>query len=161
MFDYDINTNKCVLIDLENHDDYVKLIDALQRNAKYVVIVQIHGKFDKNDIHIQRAKQTMTLLEKSKVSRYFSTLGGESVKYVFKREDNRADFFKYLKGYNTFFDDDKLPPKTKDIYQQYLKRGFGIDDIGFLDVNKRVLFFTVTHEHMACIDNRFLEKVFN
>ena len=160
MFTYDTNTNNCVLVDIENHDDYISLINALQQRTKYVVIVQIHGIVDKNDKHLLKAKQSMRLTEKSIVTRFFSTWGGESVKYVFERDDNRADFFKYLKEFNTFFDDDDLPKVKEKNYPQKLKRNFGIDDIGFLDTNKKVLFFTVTHEHMACIDKGFLNKCF-
>ena len=160
MFTYDTNTNNCVLVDIENHADYIALINALQQCTKYVVIVQVHGIVDENDKHILKAKQTMHTIEKSVVTRFFSTLGGESVKYVFEREDSRADFFKYLKGYNTFFDDDDLPEVEEKYYPPYLKQNFGIDDIGFLDSNKKILFFTVTHEHMACMDKDFLNKCF-
>ncbi|MBE6836207.1 MAG: hypothetical protein E7515_08185 [Ruminococcaceae bacterium] len=164
MFNFDLNVKNCNLFEYNGHEDYLVLIDALQKCSEYVVIVQVHGEIDENDKHILKAKQSMELIEKRSVTEHCGTktLGEANEKYVFKRIDGNADFFKYLKGYNSFFDSDKLPKiKGNRNYQPFIKQNFGIDDICFLDENKKVLFFTVTHEHMSFIDNDFLNRVFH
>ena len=161
VFEYDLYTQRCIDIDIENHKAYADLIDVLQQHSKYIVLVQIERPFDKNDKHIKMASQSMNLIDEGIVTRYFSTIGGESAKYVFEKKDMNTEFFEYLKSYNTFFDKYKLPSKKDEFYRPHLKRNFGLDDIGFLDVNKRVLFYTVTHEYMSCIDEKLYMRYFN
>ncbi len=164
MSDYDNNTLNCERIIMDNHDDYVKLINTLQKDTKYVVIVQYQGWIDEKEKHILKARQSMKLVEKSKVFSFLGTTtrGDPSVKYVFERKDDDADFFKYLKSYNTFFDSDELPESKNDgSHEQYLRRNFGIDDFGFLDKDKKVLFHTVTHEHYTFMDRDYFKKVFS
>ncbi len=143
-FEYDLDCKNCNWIDIENHDDYLMLLQVLKKKAKYVVIVQYDEQKEK-DKHIIQAKKTLELIEKGYATAYFSTITAApgNMKYVFKRPQNESDFFDYLKNFNTFFD----------------RKKFGIDDIGFLNGKMKVLAYTVTHEEMIGIDKDFWEMI--
>ena len=143
-FEYDLDCKNCNWIDIENHDDYLMLLQVLKKKAKYVVIVQYDEQKEK-DKHIIQAKKTLELIEKGYATAYFSTITAApgNMKYVFKRPQNESDFFDYLKSFNTFFD----------------RKKFGIDDIGFLNGRMKVLAYTVTHEGLTGIDKDFWEMI--
>lgn len=140
-FKYDLDYRNCKWIDIENHDDYLKLLQALKKKAKYIVIIQ----YEEPSRHIIQANKTLKLIEKGYTTAYFSTVTGRpgQMKYVFKRPENESEFFEYLKGFDTFFDRDK----------------FGIDDIGFLNGRMKVLAYTITHEGLTGIDKDFWEMI--
>lgn len=140
-FEYDLSFQNCKWIDIENHDDYLKLLQALKKKAKYIVIIQ----YEEPSRHIIQANKTLKLIEKGYTTAYFSTVTGRpgKMKYVFKRPENESEFFEYLKGFDTFFDRDK----------------FGIDDIGFLNGRMKVLAYTITHEGLTGIDKDFWEMI--
>ena len=140
-FEYDLDYRNCKWIEIENHDDYLKLLQALKKKAKYIVIIQ----YEEPSRHIIQANKTLKLIEKGYTTAYFSTVTGRPgiMKYVFKRPENESEFFEYLKGFDTFFDRDK----------------FGIDDIGFLNGRMKVLAYTVTHEGLTGIDKDFWEMI--
>jgi hypothetical protein len=140
-FEYDLDYRNCKWIDIENHDDYLKLLQALKKKAKYIVIIQ----YEEPSRHIIQANKTLKLIEKGYTTAYFSTVTSRPgmMKYVFKRPENESEFFEYLKGFDTFFDRDK----------------FGIDDIGFLNGRMKVLAYTITHEGLTGIDKDFWEMI--
>ncbi len=140
-FEYDLSFQNCKWIDIENHDDYLKLLQALKKKAKYIVIIQ----YEEPSRHIIQANKTLKLIEEGYTTAYFSTVTGcpGKMKYVFKRPENESEFFEYLKGFDTFFDRDK----------------FGIDDIGFLNGRMKVLAYTITHEGLTGIDKDFWEMI--
>lgn len=143
-FEYDLDCKNSNWIDIENHDDYLMLLQALKKKAKYVVIVQYDEQKEK-DKHIIQAKKTLELIEKGYATAYFSTITAApgNMKYVFKRPQNESEFFDYLKSFDTFFD----------------RKKFGIDDIGFLNGRMKVLAYTVTHEGLTGIDKDFWEMI--
>ena len=141
-FEYDMDYRNYEWIDIENHNDYLRLIQALKKKAKYIVIV----KYDEyNDEHIIQAKKSLELIEKRRVTAYFSTVTGPPgyPEYIFKRPPNETEFFEYLKGFDTFFD----------------RKKFGIDDIGFLNGRMKVLAYTVTHEGLTGINKDFWKMI--
>ncbi|MBR4726269.1 MAG: hypothetical protein IK080_00085 [Clostridia bacterium] len=139
-FEYDLNYQNCTWTEIENHDDYLMLLQALKKKAKYVVIIQYDNQ-EETDEHIIQARKTLKLIEKGYATAYFSTVTGApgKMKYVFKRPENESEFFDYLKKFDTFFD----------------RKKFGIDDIGFLNGRMKVLAYTVTHEGLTGIDKDF------
>ena len=143
-FEYDLDCKNCNWIDIENHDDYLMLLQVLKKKAKYVVIIQYDEQKEK-DKHIIQAKKTLELIEKGYATAYFSTITAApgNMKYVFKRPQNESEFFDYLKSFDTFFD----------------RKKFGIDDIGFLNGRMKVLAYTVTHEGLTGIDKDFWEMI--
>ncbi|MBQ6264373.1 MAG: hypothetical protein IJK60_02885 [Clostridia bacterium] len=144
LFEYDLNYQNCEWVEIENHDDYLKLLKALKKKTKYIVIIQIDEKNDK-DKHIIQANKSLELAENGFTTAYFSTITSlpGKMKYVFKRPENESEFFDYLEKFNTFFD----------------RKKFGIDDIGFLNNRMKVLAYTITHEELTGVDKDFWQMI--
>ena len=62
-FEYDLNCQNCIWTEIENHDDYLMLLQALKKKAKYVVIIQYDNQ-EETDEHIIQARKTLKLIEK-------------------------------------------------------------------------------------------------
>lgn len=127
---------------LNTHEEYVKILNRIEKQCKYIEVVVIDGR--KSNELIDNFKEYIT--EYSKVSKWWGTeIKGKNNLYKIKASKN---LFDYLKTYETFCK-----------YYEYgsneesFKRGdysettdFGIDDIAFYDNNNDCILCTTTHE---------------
>lgn len=136
---------KIILINLTSHEQYLDILKKLKSKTAYIVLVQIDGE-DKNDLNLVKALKHMELIGKKKVNEWLGTRtsGLRAVRYIFKSDER---YFKYLSNFDSFF----FNTTDKWGCDAVEKTDFGFDDIAFLDKNKQVLFFTITHEGCAAI----------
>ncbi len=143
---------------LRTHEQYIDLLQKLKRKTAYIILVQIDGE-DKEDQNLQTALSCMQLLEQKKTGHWLGTITKRkrAVSYLFRADQQ---YFTYLESLSSFFyfGEDQYGCDKVDTTE------FGLDDIAFLDADKKVLFFTTTHEGYANISpkietNRFRQKV--
>ena len=136
---------KTILINLTSHEQYLDILKKLRSKTAYIVLVQIDGE-DKNDLNLVKALKQMELISKKNVSEWLGTKTRSTrpVQYVFKSDDR---YFKYLSDFDSFF----FNTTDKRGCDTVQKTDFGFDDIAFLDKNKQVLFYTITHEGCTAI----------
>lgn len=131
---------------IQGHEQFVELLFKLRKLTKYITIVQLDRE-NKNDPLILKAKEKMVLLEKYKAQEWYGTLrlGGYGVVYDFDVKDK--SFFEDLMEYESFY----IPAVDSEGSYRPIETDFGIDDIAFLDKDKRPLFYTTTHEGFSMI----------
>ena len=133
------------LLKLTGHAQHIALLAALAKKTAYITIVQICGP-DAEDLIVSKASAVMELLEQKPVRRWLGTVtrGKPAQQYTYRAE---KAFFAYLRTFEAFFVNEtdswgcERPRKTD----------FGLDDIAFLDHDRRPLFYTTTHEGYACL----------
>ena len=136
----------CAELKLTSHDQYLKLLKLLEREATIIEIVQINGD-DQNDPIIKAAQPY--IIRKQNVNQWLGTLrkGAGVPKYTLRAE---KPFFGFLQRYEGVF------------FNEMDKRGcdtvretdFGQDDIAFFNRKGEPLFYTTTHEGYAAIGVR-------
>lgn len=133
---------------LNNHEQYLKILNLIRKETKKIIIVQIDGKDDADPV-VNTAKKMMTVEKTEVVSEWFSTIapGRKAVQYTFLK---RREFFDYLSSFESFFIVSSTNPYT------VIDTDFGFDDIAFFDSNGDLLFYTTTHEGFASLNNRYL-----
>lgn len=130
-------------ITLTDHEQFLRLLSALEKETASLEIVQICGE-DANEPLIKAA--IPFLLKKENVNKWHGTKrGGKGVPKYTIRADKA--FFKHLRKYEHFF---------KNSHDEYgcdmvIETDFGQDDIAFLNKSGEPLFFTTTHEGYATI----------
>ena len=133
---------------LNNHKDYLKILNILEKKSDFIGIVgehEITKKF-KNDIIKTEESSSWWSEETSCV---------ENIYYI----KASSELFNFLRKYETFcktivykniFNYETLQAETTD---------FGVNDIAFFDRNDNILLATVTHEgfiHVAdVVDKEF------
>ena len=136
-------------ITLTDHDQFLRLLSALEKETASLEIVQICGE-DANEPLIKAA--IPFLLKKENVNKWHGTKrGGKGVPKYTIRADKA--FFKHLRKYEHFF---------KNSHDEYgcdmvIETDFGQDDIAFLNKSGEPLFFTTTHEGYATIAAELLK----
>lgn len=141
--------NKCVPVWIENHRQYLEILDRVRKDTALIVLVQIDGA-DEEDPIVKTAKQMMLLEKQETVDHWLGTIapGRGAARYVFRKH---RSFFGYLATFESFFlvkSIDPLVVETTD---------FGMDDIAFLDQNGELLFYTTTHEGYANLHCKYVE----
>ncbi len=136
-------------ITLTDHEQFLRLLSALEKETASLEIVQICGE-DANEPLIKAA--IPFLLKKENVNKWHGTKrGGKGVPKYTIRADKA--FFKHLRKYEHFF---------KNSHDEYgcdmvIETDFGQDDIAFLNKSGEPLFFTTTHEGYATIAAELLK----
>lgn len=136
-------------ITLTDHEQFLRLLSALEKETASLEIVQICGE-DANEPLIKAA--IPFLLKKENVNKWHGTRsGGKGVPKYTIRADKA--FFKHLRKYEHFF---------KNSYDEYgcdmvTETDFGQYDIAFLNKSGEPLFFTTTHEGYATIAAELLK----
>ena len=124
---------------LNNHEDYLKIIDVLEDKSDYIELVyenDIVYKFKKDIIHKEHT--TSWFSEESYP-------GGNLYRIKASKE-----LFEYLRTFETFckcFIDENTG-----VYLSVEETDFGISDIAFYDKDGKSLLETVTHEGEIFID---------
>lgn len=135
-------------IDLTDHQQFLRLLSALEKETAVIEIVRINGD-DTNTPLIKAALPY--LIKKETVNKWHGTRrGGSGVPKLTVRADKAL--FAHLRKYDHFF------KNTRDEYgcDAVIETNFGQDDIAFLNKNGDPLFFTTTHEGYASISRELL-----
>lgn len=135
-------------ITLTDHEQFLRLLSALEKETAALEIVQICGE-DADEPLIKAAKPF--LLKKESVNKWHGTRqGGKGVPKYTIRADKA--FFRHLRKYEHFF------KNSVDEHgcDKVIETDFGQDDIAFLNKDGEPLFFTTTHEGYATIAREFL-----
>lgn len=121
---------------LNKHEDYIKILNALELKSKYIEIVLIDEKKTNDLIESFRDSIILTKI----VSKWWGTETRAKNKLI--RLEASKELFKYLAQFETFckyyvFHD-------KGDYSEITN--FGVDDIAFYDKKDIPLLYTTTHE---------------
>lgn len=128
---------------LTDHQQYLRLLSALEKETVTIEIVRICDVRAETPF-IKCAKRF--LIKEETVNKWHGTRrGGSGVPKLTVRADKA--FFAHLRRYEHFF------VNTRDKYgcDAVIETGFGRDDIAFLNGNGEPLFFTTTHEGYAAV----------
>ncbi len=138
MTDYDDN--------ISSHEQFVELLFKLRKLTKYITIVQIDGE-KKNDPVISKAMDKMTLLDKYNALEWYGTIRSHGYATVYEFDVKDKSFFSELMEYEAFY----IPSISRSGEYRPERTFFGLNDIAFLDSDKRPLFYTTTHEGFSAI----------
>ena len=137
---------------LNNHEEYIKVLNRIEQKCKYVEIVIIDGR-KSNDIVDNFSSD---ILEIKKVSKWWGT-EIESVNNLYRIKATK-EFFTYLTKYETFCKyyeyGSSKESFTRGDYSEITN--FGYDDIAFYDENNNYILFTITHEGNIAINNEII-----
>ncbi len=134
---------------LNNHEDYLKILDILEKKSDFIGIAGKHEITDKfkNDI-IKIEKSSSWWTEETSYEEYIYYIKASSELFDFLRK--YETFCKTIVYKNKYFNYETLQGETTD---------FGVDDIAFFDSDCNILLATVTHEgfiHVAdIVDKEF------
>lgn len=138
---------------LNNHQEYINILDKVELKCKYIEIVVIDGR--KSNELIDKFNED--ILDIRKVSRWWGT-ETNSLNYLYKIKSSK-EFFVYLRKYDTFCKYYEYG-STKESFDRgdYSEiTDFGCDDIAFYDENNNYILFTTTHEGNIAVNVEILE----
>ena len=137
---------------LNNHKEYINILDKIEFKCKYIEIVVIDGRKSNELID----KFSDDILDIKKVKKWWGTETRVS-NYLYKINSSE-EIFEYLRNFETFCK-----------YYEYgsnnesLRRGdyseitdFGLDDIAFYDKYNICLLCTTTHEGYIVINEEIM-----
>lgn len=137
---------------LNNHDDYLKMLDRIEKKCEFIEIVILDGKKSNKLVD----KFSHNIIDISKVSEWWGTKTKGS-NYLYKIYSSKG-LFEYLRGFETF-----CKYYEYGTTEESLRRGdysvdtdFGIDDIAFYDKNDNCLLCTTTHEGYIFINETLI-----
>ncbi|MCX4365700.1 MAG: hypothetical protein OSJ70_08020 [Bacilli bacterium] len=119
---------------LNNHDDYLAIINKLENNCQYIEYVLINDE----EIELLEKFEDCIISFESK-NKWWGTKSSQKNK-VYKIKASK-EIFKYLKQFETFCK--YTMSSSSDIVEE---TDFGLNDIAFLDEKEIPLLFTTTHE---------------
>ncbi len=133
-------------IKLTDHEQYLRLLSALENETVTIEIVRTDGSRAETPL-INAANRF--LIKEETVNKWHGTKrGGSGVPKLTVRADK--SFFAHLKRYEHFF----VNARDKYGCDAVIETGFGRDDIAFLNGNGEPLFFTTTHEGYAAVSTK-------
>lgn len=132
---------------LNEHSQYIKVLEVLEVKTKYIEIVLIDEK-ETNDL-VEKLKND--IVSTKFVSKWWGTETSAKNKLI--RIKTSKELFNYLQKYETFCK-----------YHVSYEKGdfseitdFGYDDIAFYDENNNILLCTTTHEGYIVINDKLLK----
>ena len=121
---------------LNNHDDYLKMLDILESKCLYVEYVLVDGR--KSDELVD--KFHTDIISKDKTREWWGTVTTPAcIRYKIKASKG---LFDYLRSFETFV---KYIMKVG-YPDRCINAEFGINDIAFFDSEEDPMLFTTTHE---------------
>lgn len=148
------------LINVRTHENYLKLLNIVQKNTAYFVVFK---GIEHNDGHADYVfdfcNKNLRVVNTTKCANLLSNQKVDErckhPQYTFEVNDaDKGKLFKFLKEFETFFHRPSDNNRLNDIKNRV---DFGLDDVAFLDDNKNVVCMTVTHEWMLWAN----EQTFN
>lgn len=136
---------------LNNHKEYIKILDKIENKCKYIEIVILDGRKSNELID----KFSDDILEVKKVSEWWGTkiIGGSN--YLYKINYSK-EIFECLRNFQTFciyYEHESNDENFKRGYHFEIT-DFGIDDIAFYDKNDTCLLCTTTHEGYIYVNEK-------
>ena len=134
---------------LNNHKQYIDILNKLKPHCKYIEIVIIDGRKSNKLIE----KFTNDILEVKKVSKWWETETKGS-NYLYKINFSE-ELFEYLKQFETFCKYYEYGSNNESLIRGDYSEitDFGLDDIAFYNENNECLLCTTTHEGYIAINN--------
>lgn len=134
---------------LNNHKQYIDILNKLKPHCKYIEIVVIDGR--KSNKLIEKFKDD--ILEVKKVSKWWGTETKGS-NYLYKINFSE-ELFEYLKQFETFCKYYEYGSNNESLIRGDYSEitDFGLDDIAFYNENNESLLCTTTHEGYIAINN--------
>lgn len=134
---------------LNNHKQYIDILNKLKPHCKYIEIVIIDGRKSNKLIE----KFTNDILEVKKVSKWWGTETKGS-NYLYKINFSE-ELFEYLKQFETFCKYYEYGSNNESLIRGDYSEitDFGLDDIAFYNENNECLLCTTTHEGYIAINN--------
>ena len=127
---------------LNNHEEYLKMLNILETKCKFIGILAKHEIID-------RFKDDTICIEKTNSWWGIETSYTATIYYI----KSSKELFKFLEKYETF---------CKYIFNNYRKTGmgdevvitnFGTSDIAFFDKNDQIILKTNTHEGFIIVNS--------
>ena len=138
---------------LNNHEEYIKVLNKIEQKCKYIEIVIIDGRKSNELVD----NFSSDILDIKKVSKWWGT-EIESVNNLYRIKATK-EFFTYLTKYETFCKyyeyGSSKESFTRGDYSEITN--FGYDDIAFYDENDNYILFTTTHEGNIAINNEIIQ----
>lgn len=136
---------------LNNHEDYIKILNELKKQCSYIEIVILDER--SSNVMVDYLKDD--IISVTIVSEWWQTKTTAKDK-LFKIKASKK-LFDYLYSLKTFciysiFDDNK---------EYFELTDFGYDDIAFFDKNDSILLCTTTHEGYISIREDLINNNFN
>lgn len=135
---------------LNNHDEYLKILEKLKDKSKYIEIVII---FEKGNNELVDTFKNDIIFSK-KVSKWWGT-ESSAVNNLYRIKASN-ELFDYLTKFETFCK--YFVADNKYYYDRQITTNFGEDDIAFFDDNDIPLLFTTTHESYIYIREDLKDK---
>lgn len=131
---------------LNNHNEYLKVINKLEDKTKYIEIVLINESED-NEL-IDQIKDN--IISTKKVSKWWGTKTfSKNNLYKIKTSKKLFDLLKEYETFCKYFESDNGDyVETTD---------FGFDDIAFYDKNGNLLLYTTTREGYITASNKLIK----
>lgn len=156
----DNSMKKLVSIELKSHEQYLDILNRVKKKTVYVEIVQPGGlnkdkKYIENDKVVHFANIHLRLVKECEVNEWLGTWSKpKGKKFVYAIYYNDETFWDFLSEFSSFF----FVEVGKKGEWKVINTDFGLDDIAFLDKDKKPLFYTTTHEGYADIAKSLLKK---
>ena len=128
---------------LNNHEDYLKILNILEKRSDFIGIAgkhEITDKFKNDIIKIEKSSSWWTEETSYVEFIYYIKVSSELFDFLRKYET----FCKTIVYKNKYFNCETLQGETTD---------FGVDDIAFFDSDCNILLATVTHEGFIHVAN--------
>lgn len=133
---------------LNEHDDYLKMLDILESKCLYIEYVLVFDR--KRDALIDKFSDD--IISQDKTIEWWGTITTPACKkYKIKAS---KELFNYLKSYETF-----VKYIMKEGYpDKCINTDFGINDIAFFDDKEDAMLFTTTHEGYITVRSDISKK---
>lgn len=133
---------------LNEHDDYLKMLDILECKCNYIEYVLVDGR-KSNDL----VEEFYTdIISRDKTREWWGTVTTPAcIRYRIKYS---KELFNYLRRYETF-----VKYIMKEGYpDKCINTDFGINDIAFFDDKEDAMLFTTTHEGYITVRSDISKK---
>lgn len=133
------------LVSIETKADYLKLLDYLEEKTKYVEVLRL---LDDTESHFIIEKYRSRLVTEKKVSHWLDS-GGKGTLFKFDFDlKSRRPFFADLRRSEPFF----YNRVANFLGESFATTTFGYVNIAFFDLQGKLLFYTITHEGLAWLE---------
>ncbi|KAF1296574.1 hypothetical protein BAU15_14625 [Enterococcus sp. JM4C] len=134
------------LTKITNKNDYMKILNFLEKQTKYIEILQL---MDDNQPNFIIEKYRAILVTQKTVSNWNDT-GAKGLLYKFDLNlAEKERIFKDLKKIDPFFYN-KFDIRLGETVEN---TDFGYANIAFFDIKGKLVFYTITHEGLAWIQS--------
>lgn len=130
---------------LNEHESYLKMLDKIEKQCKYIEIVIISGRKLEDNHITNKFKNDIELI--TTVSEWWGTK--TSCKNILVKIKATKELFNYLRKFETFckyYFCKKYDPDFEGYTDIQENTDFGYDDIAFYDKSNNILLCTTTHE---------------